>query len=679
MISTSWSNPIVPPKICSSPPSGYSIGGDIFITKPLLCDNSTSVQLTNIKESISNILLQNPVFYLNIDDSFDLGKATNGIPSPSTPFEPKLGENWILLTGEFGGKKYLTCSLQRTIIPQKPVASALTSSITNPNEVKVTIPVDDNNQHDLYFVDWGNETTEIINTKITPLPQVRKESFAVLPANVIVRGSYSEPTCPTPEPSSIKINDAQKSFIYDLRGEDGGKKATIRFISPTTLPDKLFDVWFAIDNGTGLTNWTKRAEGKNGIAEITGLDPNNKYCFKLSIKNDLGVDVFSDNIVCTVNLQANLKTSSKLELKWNAPIEPKTTPTTVSLSGAGTGGPLLDLATSTIIPFDCANSSVYFVKYNYRKISFDGASYNLNISSAEVEVDIKTNGLPKPLNLLSVGFDPTDDSKIRVSIVVDPKEKDPYNYIFYRALNDSPDFQKVKETKTNVFDDLAIPNQTNNYCYKYQIEDKCGNITPISDPFCTIKLDSKINGIVNWTSYDLPTEIYTKLSPAEYTLEFFDTDLKSYYPVGRTDKLQENIEKILGESKQSEVKFRVFVKQTVDLEISMDYPILSYSNTYSVRIPPGLFIPTVFTPDGRGPSESETFKILGKFISNGNFKIFDRWGGVIFKANSLTDTWDGTESNGIKPAPSGTYAYLVNATSDTGESFKKTGTFTLLR
>jgi gliding motility-associated-like protein len=79
------------------------------------------------------------------------------------------------------------------------------------------------------------------------------------------------------------------------------------------------------------------------------------------------------------------------------------------------------------------------------------------------------------------------------------------------------------------------------------------------------------------------------------------------------------------------------------------------------------------------PTESETFKVMGKFISSGSFKVFDRWGGTIFEANNLAEAWDGTESNGVKPAPPGTYAYTIIATSDTGQTFRKTGSVLLLR
>ena len=92
-----------------------------------------------------------------------------------------------------------------------------------------------------------------------------------------------------------------------------------------------------------------------------------------------------------------------------------------------------------------------------------------------------------------------------------------------------------------------------------------------------------------------------------------------------------------------------------------------------------MYIPTAFTPNGEGPAESETFKINSKFVSEGNIKIFDRWGGTIFEGNALTGEWDGTEANGITPAPAGNYLYVINAVSDTGLAFTMKGTVLLLR
>ena len=75
-----------------------------------------------------------------------------------------------------------------------------------------------------------------------------------------------------------------------------------------------------------------------------------------------------------------------------------------------------------------------------------------------------------------------------------------------------------------------------------------------------------------------------------------------------------------------------------------------------------VFIPNVFTPNFDG--DNDIFKIYsGHSVARINtFKVFNRWGGVVFQAdNILPDQdigWDGTIKG--KDAPSGVYVYLVD-------------------
>ena len=45
----------------------------------------------------------------------------------------------------------------------------------------------------------------------------------------------------------------------------------------------------------------------------------------------------------------------------------------------------------------------------------------------------------------------------------------------------------------------------------------------------------------------------------------------------------------------------------------------------------------------------------------------------------MKDSWNGTQRDGVTPVPQGNYAYRIQGKSDTGESFTKSGSLTLLR
>ena len=93
---------------------------------------------------------------------------------------------------------------------------------------------------------------------------------------------------------------------------------------------------------------------------------------------------------------------------------------------------------------------------------------------------------------------------------------------------------------------------------------------------------------------------------------------------------------------------------------------------YGIQIVEGeysLFIPNVFTPNGDGINDS--FFPIGDKIENYSFKIFNRWGGLMFSTNDLNEKWDGTYQN--KPLSSGSYVWkidLINSSSGEESNLK---------
>lgn len=105
---------------------------------------------------------------------------------------------------------------------------------------------------------------------------------------------------------------------------------------------------------------------------------------------------------------------------------------------------------------------------------------------------------------------------------------------------------------------------------------------------------------------------------------------------------------------------------------------IGFTGCYSI------FVPNAFTPNRDGindelqifPSLLEVDKVLV-------FRIFDRWGNMVFEASNFdasaadTRTWNGT-TNG-KVAPVGTYAYMLQFKHKNGTVTMQTGDINLLR
>jgi len=89
------------------------------------------------------------------------------------------------------------------------------------------------------------------------------------------------------------------------------------------------------------------------------------------------------------------------------------------------------------------------------------------------------------------------------------------------------------------------------------------------------------------------------------------------------------------------------------------------------------FLPNAFSPNGDG--KNEFFKPRSNCIKTLDFRIYNRWGNLVYASTSPTDSgWDGSGAKG-KDGNEGVYAYELNATFLNGTSIVKKGTVTLLK
>lgn len=86
-------------------------------------------------------------------------------------------------------------------------------------------------------------------------------------------------------------------------------------------------------------------------------------------------------------------------------------------------------------------------------------------------------------------------------------------------------------------------------------------------------------------------------------------------------------------------------------------------------------VPTGFTPNGDG--NNDIIFVRGFAIQTIDFKIFNRWGQLVFESTNAERGWDGT-FNG-KPQEMDSYAFLLNVTFKDGTHLNKKGNITLIR
>jgi gliding motility-associated-like protein len=91
--------------------------------------------------------------------------------------------------------------------------------------------------------------------------------------------------------------------------------------------------------------------------------------------------------------------------------------------------------------------------------------------------------------------------------------------------------------------------------------------------------------------------------------------------------------------------------------------------------PVSVYVPNVFTPDAS--SYNNTFFPVIESIAEIDFKIYNRWGELVFRSNDLYGSWDGTYSG--ENAPEDVYIYVVETTSILNEKDKFVGHVSLIR
>ena len=87
-------------------------------------------------------------------------------------------------------------------------------------------------------------------------------------------------------------------------------------------------------------------------------------------------------------------------------------------------------------------------------------------------------------------------------------------------------------------------------------------------------------------------------------------------------------------------------------------------------------LPNAFTPNGDG--HNDIFKLANvEFETLQEFKVFNRYGQVVFETSDINQGWDGTFKG--QPAPMDTYMYLIRVTLSGGDSHSFKGDVTLMR
>ncbi|MBU3745392.1 MAG: T9SS type B sorting domain-containing protein, partial [Sediminibacterium sp.] len=91
---------------------------------------------------------------------------------------------------------------------------------------------------------------------------------------------------------------------------------------------------------------------------------------------------------------------------------------------------------------------------------------------------------------------------------------------------------------------------------------------------------------------------------------------------------------------------------------------------------PDMQAPTAFTPNGDGVND-RFIPVYIEITKLQYFRIFDRWGKLIFETSDMGQAWDGTYQG--KPLPMDTFVFVASGIDKKGNTVIRKGNVTLIR
>lgn len=669
------------PKQCTNPGNGLLVDGNFDLSPKYSCLNSTVVRVENAKSPNGTNIIGG-IYIFNLTDGRDITRnySTKLDTTVTTP-----GIYWVMQGVIEGGQSYVSCKSFEVIKPEQPDVK---ESLCGKNVLTLTfLDTPKNKAHSSYDITWGDGTSDPItdtDLKTKGFPYNIAHTYLTPPFSKpqivakYIRGASNINYCnSTPYYFEYENNNAPR--ISELEGLNGGTNNKITMVKGTNDKPYSLEQKLKAGNWNPTSKTITRKSGEQFATEtITRLNATNEYCFRLKAFDDCNNPIIS-NEVCTIIPKATIVSSNDIKLDWNSPdpaVLKYSIPYSESPSGANLSSinPVNPTATTfTTKSLDCKK------KYNFSINAYIGNTPDQTIiKSPVILVDPKNSPLLPPI---TVGIVSVENSNLLVFRAPQLDAISRIKYKFYRSKGGVGDFLPLTESTNNFYEDQSAEPTKQQYCYKVEYEDACGNTSEQSPAFCSVFLTSTQANTLNWTP---PVIQSNNPNPIEYYVESIDGN-NIQQTISSTTNTSQNVKQQIENlinltNTTGEAKFVIKARQTIIVVINgISIPISSEvsSNEYIFIIPPQIYIPTAFSPNEDGIND--IFIAKGRYFVKFNLEIYDRWGNVIFESRDLNTGWNGTASDGVTPASAGNYGFKIYGLDTAGNKFEKIGSVKLVK
>jgi hypothetical protein len=249
---------------------------------------------------------------------------------------------------------------------------------------------------------------------------------------------------------------------------------------------------------------------------------------------------------------------------------------------------------------------------------------------------------------------------IERKFIIERKEGLNGNYTLLPTKNELERGPGSQKTTWELIDQTSKP-EKNPYFYRIKYEDYCANLSPITDVAPIFLQQDKKTFDLNWSS-----ENNEKVG--DYEVEYFD--IPSGDPAN-TLLIQP--------------KSNTFDTETANFYRIRGKQVLGDGNYIFSNLLPNdenltVLNPTVFTPDGKGPPESEIFRVFTEGETSFYIAIYNRQGLLVyFSEDYKTHGWDGKLIYTDIDLPEDVYAFQVEVKNSNKRNFTKRGSIVLVR
>lgn len=320
-----------------------------------------------------------------------------------------------------------------------------------------------------------------------------------------------------------------------------------------------------------------------------------------------------------------------------------------------------------------------------KNLTQPGATYDFLIRA------VSNQGLSSSSNLITVTADilqqpqfiyirsaSVTGSGVEITCYADPAG-DVQAYLLYSSKTLSGNYSLVGSqgytpNPNIVFTDAFAAADEGPVYYKVTALDSCGKEFIVSNIAATVFLTASESGEfisdLKWTNY-----LGWQNAAGSYKIYRVTNGVIDPLPVnsvgGDTLNFEEDISETAGGN--SDVCYVVLAME--DSVNQFGFSDSAWSNIACVPLPAISYIPNAFTPEGLNPVFRPV--VLFENPEQYSFRVFNRWGQVVYETNLPNEGWKG-DFNGTD-SPTGVYAWQLIFRGMNRKEYSKSGTVTLIR